>query len=139
MCRGKFLVFLDELGMPMSVDPHAYLKWLDEQSVPRATEQEDSMSEVTFTQEQRDAIMQYWNEREWRPLWLPDANEFVDWLDAHTEKPLTFPCPGCGVAMEREYNSETGRYRGKCFNHLCSVERTKFFETEVRLSEALSD
>ena len=108
---------------------------IDHYTVPRATEQEDSMSEVTFTQEQRDAIMQYWNEREWRPLWIPDANEFVDWLDDHTEKPLTFPCPGCGTPLE-----EMLRNIWECPNEQCPIFRimASSSNTKAELSEALN-
>ena len=104
--------------------------WLDEHTVPNATEQEDSMS-VTFTPEEVGAIMSKLDDL---ALWDHHRHDFKTWLDAHTEKPLTFPCPGCGNRVEVRH--DVLGWTGVCQG--CEI-KTFNYGSEAELSEALSD
>ena len=125
---------------------------IDHYTVPRATEQEDSMSEVfkskhgevvsvkmnnqedsmsevTFTEEeaekQKEFIEYMWHELGWTGGIYTITSEKAlermrNFIDDHTKESLTFPCPGCGEEMECQEG-----WHFSCWNHSCPVDSIK--------------
>ena len=119
-----------------------YLKIPDWSDHPYVKEQEDSMGEVTFTPEEADValrVFEAWKESVDSRFHLHIMDKIIDayfnWLDTHTEKPLTFPCPGCGTPLE-----EMLRNIWECPNEQCPIFRimASSSNTKDELSEALN-
>lgn len=90
--------------------------------------QEDSMSEVKFTKEEAEEQRNDLNEflkwcagRPYHQVVLDEVRNYRNWLDAHTERELTFPCPACGENMS--YYEDGNEYR--CITYNCSIYAVK--------------
>jgi len=106
-----------------------------EDTVPRDT-QEDNMDEITFTQEEAEDKRRFISEMHSQGIiniW--NFCSMKDYIIAHTEKELTFPCPGCGIALE-----EMHRNIWECPNSQCSIFRImkNSDHTKRMFSEALN-
>ena len=99
---------------------------------------EDDVSKIEFTEEEAKIVKNAWKGYT-ETVPEPSTTKFTDWLDAHTKKPLTFPCPVCGYELEVALASHTDKdYYASCPAG-CAFDCGYFrADTKAELSEALN-
>ena len=109
-------------------------------SAPRDTKEDDVS--VEFTEEEAEDQKRFISELHSEGvinLW--HYCSMKDYIDAHTKKPLTFPCPACGAEMAVCVGGEWVREIEENYIYGACVEcklKTWPYETEAELSEALN-
>ena len=105
--------------------------------------EEQPMNEIEFTEEEAKKFDEWLVKQREKFFDYGDKPSFFTWLrwkiEEAIEKPLSFPCPGCGREL---HNSAFDDKRYVCRNLFCpisAIEGCKNGDTEQALSDALNE